>query len=309
MPDEDLSVFTTNESIDDYIRATNNWGRWGPDDERGAVNLITPEVRVGAARLIRDGIGVSLSLPLATEPGAGNPRPVMHARFLGASWSGGGSFLDYFSVACHGIANTHIDALCHAWNEQGRFYNGRDVEEVAGLGAPSWGGLDQWRDGIFTRAVFLHVPNFRSVPYVTQGAPVTAEELENVARSQNTDLRAGDAVIVYSGRTRWDAENPLWSSIPHERPGLDISCIKFLRVHDAAVLVWDMMDYEPLPYGRRWGVHCVIPAYGIVLIDNARLDELAAVCDERGRYEFALSINPLYLAGGTGAPTNPIALL
>ena len=49
------------------------WGRWGDDDERGALNELTPERVVAAARLVRTGEAVTLGLPLNTHPGVGNP--------------------------------------------------------------------------------------------------------------------------------------------------------------------------------------------------------------------------------------------
>jgi kynurenine formamidase len=304
----DLSSFTTSESLDDYIRETSNWGRWGAEDQRGALNLITPESRVRAAELVTEGIAISLSLPLATEPGIGNPRPVVHSMFLGASLEGAGSAQDQFSVACHGYTTTHIDALSHLWAEDGKLYNGIAATDALQFSGATWGGLDQWSEGIFTRGVLLDIAKFRG-GYVRQDAPVTAEDLDRTARDQGVETRPGDALIVHSGRTRWDAENPLWASVPNRRPGLDVSCIKYIRAHDFSTLVWDMMDHEPGAFQRRWGVHVVIPAYGVALVDNAKLEVLAAVCDRLGRYEFALSVNPLLLRGGTGSPANPIALL
>ena len=305
----DLSAFSTNEDVKDYIHKTNNWGRWGSDDQRGAMNLVTPEVRVHAASLVQSGVAISLSRPLATVPGIANPRPVMHFMYQEVPLRGAGAALDYFSIACHGVANTHIDALTHIWDEDGKLYNGVDAESYLQFDGSRWGGIDQWREGFFTRAVLLDVPSFRSTPYVTQDQPVMAEELEDIARGQGVDLRPGDAVIVYSGRNRWDENNPPWSSTMSQRPGLDISCIKFFRVHDCAIIVWDMMDHAPTPHGRKWGVHSAIPAYGIALVDNAELGELATVCKKLMRYEFALAVNPLYLTSGTGTPANPIALL
>jgi len=52
------------DDVAGYLRRT-NWGRWGADDQRGAINLITPEKRVAAARLVRSGRSVSLRLVAA----------------------------------------------------------------------------------------------------------------------------------------------------------------------------------------------------------------------------------------------------
>jgi len=44
-----------------YLRDDNNWGRWGDDDQIGAVNMVTPEKRLAAAQLIKTGEAISLS--------------------------------------------------------------------------------------------------------------------------------------------------------------------------------------------------------------------------------------------------------
>jgi hypothetical protein len=53
----------------------------------------------------------------------------------------------------------------------------------------------------------------------------------------------------------------------------------------------------------------VLFAFGVCLVDNARLDDLALACQEEGRYDFMLTLAPLVVTGGTGSPLNPIALL
>ena len=68
------------------------------------------------------------------------------------------------------------------------------------------------------------------------------------------------------------------------------------------------MDLKPTGYDLDWGVHGVIPAYGLPLLDNALLEPLAARCAEQGRYEFLLMVLPLVVTGGTGSPVNPVAM-
>ena len=55
-----------------------NWGRWGPDDERGALNLLTPERVAAAAHLVRSGKTITISRTLNTEPEPDNPFPADH---------------------------------------------------------------------------------------------------------------------------------------------------------------------------------------------------------------------------------------
>jgi kynurenine formamidase len=292
------------------LRERANWGRWGDDDQRGALNLVTPQKRVEAARLVRTGRTVSLSHPLATRPREDNPRPAQH--FLSVERRGsGGIATDYYGVEYHGRATTHIDGLAHAWNEDG-LWLGRDPEHELTSRGSRWGGIEHWKEGILTRGVFLHVPRFRGTPYVTHDEPVHGAELEAIAAAQGVTMTPGDAVFVHSGRAAWDAENPTWGTEEtpdgrFRRPGLHLSCLEFLRDNDCAVLGWDMLDAAPNPWGIPWTVHGAIFAYGVALLDNCLLEPLSEACEEEGRFDFMLTVAPLVVVGGTGSPANPLA--
>ncbi|MFN8558818.1 MAG: cyclase family protein [Dehalococcoidia bacterium] len=296
----------TRDEVLSYLRDRRNWGRWGADDQRGAINLITPAKRVAAAGLVRSGRAVSLSRLFPTTPGRGNPRPAQHF----TQWfdrGSGGAALDYYGIMYHGYATTHIDALCHVWDEEG-MWGGRKPDETLTPQGARWGDVDQWREGIMTRGVLLDVPRFRGAPCVTPEQPVHGWELEDIATAQGVTLEPGDAVLVYSGREVWQAANPEWDAAGPLRPGLHASCLPFLRDHDVAVLGWDLMDASPNEYDVPWTVHGALFAYGVALLDNALLEPLAAACAEEGRHQFMLTIAPLRVAGGTGSPANPIAL-
>ena len=294
----------TREEVESYLKDRRNWGRWGADDEVGAVNLITPQKRVAAAGLVRSGRSVSLSRYFPKTPSPGNWDPAQHwmrAVSLGA----GGAAIDYYGIAYHGFAATHLDALCHVWNENG-MWNGRNSAEEITFDGATFGSVDKWSGGIITRGVFLDIPKYRGEPYVTIERPVHGWELEDVARAQGVTLEPGDALVVYSGR---DAQpNNPYDVGADERPGLHASCLPFIRDNDISVVVWDMMDSNPNEYDIPFSVHGAIFAYGVAILDNALLQPLAEACAEEGRYEFMLTIAPLKVAGGTGSPANPIAL-
>src|SRR5678816_4885265 len=82
-----------------------NWGRWGKDDQIGALNLITPAKRRQAAALVKDGVSVSLAADVDTEKAVDNPTPYE------VTMQGIGS--DRIAVSYHGIAHTHLDSLAH----------------------------------------------------------------------------------------------------------------------------------------------------------------------------------------------------
>jgi len=189
-------------------------------------------------------------------------------------------------------------------------WNGRTHDETVTMDGAVWGSVEHWKEGIITRGVLLDVPKFRGVPYVTMDTPVHGWELEDIAKAQGVEMLPGDALVVYSGRDKWNEDgNPLWGGNPNERPGLHASCLKFIRESDCCLLVWDMMDFTPNGYDLAWSVHGSIFAYGIGLLDNALLQPLAEACAEEGRYEFMLTVNPLRVVGGTGSPVNPVAIL
>ncbi len=294
--------------VDSYLRDRRNWGRWGSKGGAGAINLITPQKRVAAARLVRSGRAVCLSRPFPVTPSVENARPAQHYMWRSPGGpNGGGAAFDYYGIYYHGQSATHIDALCHTWDDNG-MWDGKDPNDVITFSGARYGGIDEWRDGILTRGVLLDVPRHRGKPYVTIEEPVHGWELEAVAASQGLKLEPGDAVAVYSGREAYAREHGgFWGGGP-QRPGLHESCLPFLRDHDISVLLWDMMDIRPTQYQVPWGVHGAIFAYGIALVDNALLEPLAKACAEDGRYEFMLSISPLNVAGGTGSPVNPIAV-
>src|ERR1700753_1230036 len=91
----------TKADTEHYLRERNNWGRWGDDDELGAINLITPEKRVQAASLGRAGRSVSLRRPFPKEPGAGTPKPALHSMDRGVRETGGAA-TDFYGIAYHG---------------------------------------------------------------------------------------------------------------------------------------------------------------------------------------------------------------
>ncbi|MEX0749785.1 MAG: cyclase family protein, partial [Dehalococcoidia bacterium] len=180
---------TTRDDVLSYLRDRRNWGRWGDDDQRGAINLITPEKRVRAAQLVRSGRSVSISRDLPKRPGRHNPWPAQH--FLQVHEN---AVTDFYGINYHGHVTTHVDALCHVWDSDGMWGGRKPAESFdTFLGGALWGGIEHWRDGITTRGVLLDVPKFRGTPYVTVEEPVHGAELEAIARAQDVALEPGDA--------------------------------------------------------------------------------------------------------------------
>jgi kynurenine formamidase len=292
-------------AVAEFHRSLSNWGRWGPDDQLGTLNTITPAKRTAAAGLVASGHAVSCARPLPTEPAVDNPKPVLHHMIGTASEGYGG---DFFGMAPHGYSVSHIDALCHIFH-QGRIYNGAPAERVTAHGAEAL-SIDALRDGIVSRGILLDVPGRRGVPWLEAGEPIHPQDLEEAERAAGVRVEPGDVLFVRTGRWALREERGPWD--PHESlAGLQAACLPWLRERDVAALGSDgVSDVVPSRSGAfRLPIHSVaIVAMGLHLLDNLDLEDLARACRAAARWEFLVTIAPLVLVGGTASPVNPIAL-
>jgi kynurenine formamidase len=296
-PRQSSSTAAATGQADDVFTYRRNWGRWGPNDAMGAVNLITPQKRAAAAALVKTGRTVSLSRVFA---------PDQH--FIRVNQRGtGGSAVDYYGFLYHGVTVTHVDALCHVWDRNG-MWNGRDPAKEIDTNGTRFADIAAFSDGLITRGVLLDVPRHRRASHVTMDRPVDGAELEAIEKAQGVVIEAGDALLVYSGREAFVRSATSYGASTTARPGLHVSCARFIRDRDVAVLGWDMHDAMPDKDGLPWPVHGVLYSYGVALLDNALLEPLAQACAEERRYEFMFMALPLKIARGTGSPVNPIAL-
>jgi len=289
-----------------------NWGRWGKEDQRGALNFITNQKRAAAARLVHTGETVSMALPLATIPAPDNPNPVTHlmvqaggdAHEQALPYSG-----DYFAIAPHGMANTHIDALCHVfW--QNKMYNGFDASEVGSHGAKKC-AIDVTRDGIVSRGVLLDIPLLKKIEWMEPGQKILPEDLDAAEKAQKVHVEEGDVLMIRTGRAAMRKAKGGWDPMRVGLPGLDASCLPWLHERRIAVLGCDAVsDVVPSGYdGVMLPIHVgTLVAMGIHLIDNADLDAVSATSAKLGRYEFMFSMAPLILERGTASPVNPLAI-
>ena len=292
-----------------------NWGKWGADDERGALNYITDKKRAEAAALIRDGNAVSCALEFPTDPAPDNPHPALHMMVqAGDACAVPGMGLemssDFLGVAFHGMAVSHIDALCHVMVGE-QMYNGFAAREVLSIGAKR-NSIMAAKDGIASRGVLLDIPRLKGVPWLDLGTAITVEDLEAAEAAQGVRVEEGDILLVATGRDARREQHGSWS--PEQGlSGLDASCAPWLHERRIAVLGSDAIsDAMPGRGIENWAIPihqlCLV-AMGVHLLDNLRLDRLAAACAERSRWEFFFVVAPLRVEGGTGSPVNPVAVL
>ena len=292
------------EQFEVWMTELSNWGRWGADDQLGAINLITPVKRQQATSLIRTGRTVSLAHDWITDPAVDAATPfeidVTHLE------GGQGIAMERQSISYHGTIFSHIDALCHV-SHNGRLYNGLDFDETVSTeeGCRRL-GIGNLQEGIITRGVLLDIPRLRGVPYLEPGAGVTRADVEAWEVRTGVTVSPGDALLLYTGRWKRRADVE-----PFNPPaGYDPSFIPFLKERDVALLGSDGFQEggNAVP-GVILPVHKVaLVALGVHLFDNLDLEALAETAAELNRWEFFLTVGPLRVQNGAGSPVNPIAV-
>jgi len=303
------------QEFDELFESLKNWNRWGEDDEKGALNYITPEKVRAAAALVKSGRSVSMSIPINTVADVDNAHPAIHYMACGHDIDMGskhqGYATDFLGMQFHGDCHTHIDALCHI-SYKGLLYNGIPASKVNVVGAECL-DVTAYAHGIVSRGVLIDVPRFRRVKWLEPGEAVTAEEIEAVEKAENVRLEQGDIMVFRTGQYRRRLEKGAWNvgSTGEGRAGLDPYCMPLLHERKVAGFLPEG-DGEVHPgyvEGMRSPIHALqITAMGMFCADSLQLEELAAVCEEENRFEFMVAIAPLRLPKGTGCPFNPIAV-
>jgi kynurenine formamidase len=292
----------TEAQYERWKKELSNWGRWGKDDEIGALNLITPAKRKQAAGLVKEGVSVSLAADTDTVKAVDNPNPY-EVKMLSIG-------MDQIAVAYHGITHTHLDSLAHI-NDNGVFYNGYKPDADTVLKQRhSKNSIHNVKNGIFTRGVLIDIPRLKGVPYLEPGTPIYVEDLEAWEKKAGVKVGAGDALFVRTGVwARRKAVGP-WLRGRAEggrSAGLDPSVIPWLKQRDIAILGSDHPQYVS-PSNLKGAVHDFALLYlGVHLFDNCDLEALADAAAARKRWDFLLTAAPLAIPGGTGSPANPIA--
>jgi kynurenine formamidase len=298
----------TKQDIDQLMSELSNWGRWGKDDHLGTMNLITPEKRKQAARLVKEGYAVSLARPVEKEPAADNPDPFGHTMTLTGINNPGQFAADMYSVAYHGHAHTHIDALGHMFYE-GRMYNGTLQETITEKGSSKL-SIMNLQQGVFARGVLMDMPRLKGVSYLEPGVPIYPEDLGAWEKKAGVPVGSGDVVIIRTGRWACRAIKGAWDAAK-ESAGLHAACATWLKKHDIAMLGSDDGS-DVAPSGIEGVSHPIhqlmLISAGIHILDCCDLEALSEACQNRQRWEFLIIVAPLAVPGGTGSPVNPVAI-
>jgi len=332
---------TTGKATIEEFRATGvrlrNWGRWGADDQLGTLNFITPETVKRAASLVRQGkifpLGINIDAygPWGSSFFRRNPIHLMtvdggdremaehlkgwggatEAQVAGAWQSGPLRWNDDYIIMSL-QSGTQWDALSHVYYD-GQMYNGFPASAVTSFGATK-DSIDQVDvKGVVSRGVLLDVAHYRKLPHVPENAPISPEELDEVAKAEGVRIESGDVVLVRTGWWGVFEQTRNGETWMHGSPGLGWHCAEWLHRHEVAAVACDNIAVEALT-PQVEGV-AVLPMHllcirdmGMMLGEMWNMDALGRDCAADGVYEFQLVAPPLRITGAVGSPINPLAL-
>jgi kynurenine formamidase len=297
---------------DEAQERISNWGRWGADDERGALNLLTPETVLAAASSIRHGRVYTLGIPIQAEgvpllDYRGKPMRLTLQDstdegiydVYGAK-PGTGAHEDVMIFASH--TTSHMDALIHVY-EDGQHYNGVPASAMKALSGATRLGIEKV-GGFAARAVLLDMPRFFGDPHwVEPGRNITGADLAGAAAAQEVEIRAGDVVLIRTGYLQMWFEQA--GDTGFAQPGLGVDGAEWLAARDVVAVGSDNAAVEVVPFDGNdfLAVHKVLLVRrGIYLLEF--LDLSAPAADES--WEGLLTVAPLKVTGATGSPVNPI---
>jgi len=286
--------------VDRWMSELSNWGRWGKDDQLGALNFITPAKRREAMALAKDGIVVSLEQPLKVVPkpeetkADGKPHGIAFYEIRFKTFPAGdprgnpGFTSDVQEYHVHG-GMTHLDALCHD-SSDGKLYNGYVLKDTVNdtTGCTKL-GLDNVKEGIVTRGVLVDMSRLKRSAAREAGNRVYVEDLEAWEKQTGIRVSPGDALFVYN-----DGRNG----------GFDISVAPWMKERGVAVT----SGVRAVADDNRADHRLVLVALGTYLLDGVELKELADTAARLNRYTFMLVVAPLRAPGSSGSLVNPLAM-
>ncbi|KAF9886954.1 hypothetical protein FE257_010695 [Aspergillus nanangensis] len=305
------------------------WGLYGPNDQLGTLNILTPEVVAEAAREIQTGVRIGLDLPLdyLGTPSAGRV-PVRHEIFSRGVGRPVHDDVLEFNTQC----SSQWDGFGHAgYMQEKLFYNGVTGQEIIKPGSKARLGIHAWcKQGIAGRGVlldFLGWSEANEKPYeLLSDYSIPVEDLKACAEWQKTTLKEGDILLIRSGwKVAYDAlgkeEQEAWCKMsPMKWVGVErsIKTVEWLWDTGFSACAGDAPGWERVPHldgpAEEGGLEMLslhqvmLAGWGMPIGEYFNLEELVEECRRQGRYSFFIASMPLHVVGGVGSPPNIMAI-
>jgi kynurenine formamidase len=302
-----------NEDFGRWLDDITSKNRFGRGDRRGTANFIDEGARRRAAEALVDGSCVSLARPIKgaaegedaevkVEVGYGQMEAFGTLSAFAKPLDTGS---DVMHVTAHGIDFTHMDALNHM-GRAGTWYGGYSVDDPHPPSVEDLAG-----HLLFTRGVIVDIPAVRETEWVEPTAPVTGEDIDAALSRQGADFVAGDALILYMGRDRFESAGNTVDlaavAFGASTPGAGHGAARWIAEHNASIVAWDFLDgFTGREEDPTFCVHLLIPAIGQILVDNCHLGPAVDRLRTNGRSHGALVVATPAIPRATGALVQPL---
>lgn len=319
---------TTNKQVpllkDLLADSPTNWGKWGPDDEVGSLNYLTPQEVLRGVSAVRQGKTFTLQIPLGHPqgdpvwPGRKQPQRVNvidKGHYLCGKAIEHPGHLEYVDdlMIMYLQGSTQYDALGHVWYGD-QLYNGYDARTTCG-GMTKASVMPLAERGVVGRGVLLDIARLRGKDVLEPGETFTHKDLLAAAKKQGVTIEKHDVLVI---RTGWigsyysKGADAFYKNF--NEPGLTYSpeLVTWFKDMEIPNLVTDTIANEVTTDPVSG---CVLPLHsalmrnlGVTFTEIAQLDPLAADCAEDGQWSFLYAAAPLKVVNGSGAPVNPIVV-
>ena len=298
-----------------------NWGKWGPDDQLGTLNYITPQKIIDASNLVKQGKVISLAIPFddkGPQTGSfGRFNPIHFMLQDGGDISVGAQDhipnLQYTddAVTMPLQCATQWDALAHILY-QGKMYNGYEASEINSTGAKK-NGMENAKDKIATRGVLLDIPRYKGKQWLEPGEAIYPEDLDGAAAMGKVSVGTGDIVLIRTGQIGQVRAEESWGEYSGgSAPGLGVDCAAWICEKEIAGYATDTWGTEVIPNETAeifQPLHMILIVHAGMLVGEIfDLEGLAADCANDGVYECMFVAPPLPITGAVGSPINPQAI-
>ena len=280
--------------------------QWGPGDQRGSANLMTPSTVLRAAKLIESGEVFELGHVLGRGmPSFGTRRFDIHLKRTTAN-AGSNRRGDNEEIVITelGQVGTQLDGLAHQTIGD-KLYNCFKLEEVTSRYGFNKLGIEN-AGFLMTRGVLIDLAGLKGVEILPARYEISVADLQAALKKQAITLEPGDAVIINTGLSRlWGKDNARYASAA---AGIGVAAAEWLARQNPMLVGADTPAIEVVPYPDKTlnaPVHqLMLVVNGIHLLENLNLGDLAA----KRVYEFAFMLQPLKIQGGSGSTVAPVAV-
>lgn len=307
--------------------AASNKGKWGPNDELGTLNYITPKVRLEASKLVRSGKVFNVAIDLKKNMPGWPGRIFQHTFdfiFTGMAKDGGGLGASDDLITMHQQYSTQWDGFPHIFYD-GKIYNDVPASTVTVAGAQKH-SIHLWADKVVTRGVLLDVAKYKGKEFLEKGYVITAGDLEETAKKQKVEVKSGDCLLIRTGwitqlmKAKWPMKD--WAEAQEfGEPGPGYDAAQWLHKKEIACIALDSMAVEPIPFDpiavekvmtkdpKIFPMHVeFLVNMGMPIGEIFDFEALAQDSAKDGQYDFLFVATPLRIVGGVGSPLSPVAI-